>query len=450
MTIETGNNDVSTQRKMRAAKCLQMVLLCLLLCLLAAACSGDEGNGSDSGDGSGGITAEPGKPTEAVKNSRAFFDPFLNNMTMTEKYAFIPRGSVGARYFDVASRSDVLFCFEPNCEHQGLRYDDRQKNVGDHCAAWCVGDSVFYLTGDYGYYFQWPNLVQTDRQGMNQKTIGKVDEPLDSQFYQLYTDQYYFTTAQICYEHTKVEEEDGSERWLLGDRLEKEIGAVVMMSLTDGTSKFIFRDEGHYSGCVSDLYEYQNHVYFINTYLDVPFESLRQTNADRTDWLEVDIENSKHFYVELYDYDIAADELKLILRRDKQRTGFRFGDGYILQFVDGYSEEGPKLYKMNGEFLADLPWSVGDRIITDGTPIFTYWKDNVRTLRMYDIEKGEVLREIIVNDGEFNLHVAVGDSYYGTAYSGDGTCRMAYIAAEDYWNHAFDRAVLFKTHPGDE
>lgn len=435
---------------------LWITLLMGVLCLFLTACSGNSGNdsaGNQGGDGDNpqAVTGEPG--TEKTKKNRAFFDYFMCSAMVTETFAFLPaRNGGGARYFDVASRTDVLFCFEPNCEHQGWKLDPWKNTwYGDHCAAHSLGNDAFYLTDECGYYFDWPNLIRTDRQGLNQKTIGKVDEPLDFQIFELYTDEYYCSAFTIAYEHTQVTEPSGEVTWRMGERLEKEVAGIVVVSLTDGSSRIIFRDGEHYNERVTDLYEYEGHLYFNEFYIDVPFESLRQCNDDRSDWQEVDLENRKYQHVVLYDYDFASGELRKIFQRDGDGHGFRFGDGYILQQSDNITGEDAKLYRMDGELICDLPWAVSDCVMTDGTPILSSWDSGVAKYRMYDIEKGEVLREVDVPDGSFGLRTAVGDSYYGMVAGNwsDGT-HAAYIAAEDFWSGAFDRAVVFHVGPEEE
>ena len=127
--------------KTAARQRLWITLLMGVLCLLLTACSGNSGNdsaGNQDGDGDNprAVTGEPGG--EKTKKKRAFFDPFMCSAMVTETFAFLPAGNGGgARYFDVASRTDVLYCFEPNCEHQGWKLDpwkiqSCQENLGSH------------------------------------------------------------------------------------------------------------------------------------------------------------------------------------------------------------------------------------------------------------------------------------------------------------------------------
>ena len=418
-------------------KRLRAAALGLLLCLVLTSCKGS-GNGTE-------------QPKGASKNARVFFDPFMGNATMSESFAFIPNlNNTGAQYFDAASRTAVLFCFEPNCEQIGPKSDFATgENIGDTCASKCLGSHAYYLTEDAGYYFEWPNLVKTDRQGLNQKTIATVEEPIDFVEYEWYTNEYYAATVMINYAHTKVVAADGTVTWLQGEPLEKRISGVIMVSLKDGSSRFIYRDEDRYDSIVTDLYEYQNHLYFVGAYLDAPYESLRKYNADMSDWGEVDLENQKHLHLELYDYDIARGKLTMIRKSDGEGYGYRFGDGYLLQYANPLTGEGSMLYRLNGEVLCELPWKVTDRVITDGTPILTSWDSGAATYRMYDTDKKEVLREISISGGRFGLSVAVGDSYYGHMYTSwsNGNLEPAYISAEDFWNGEFDKAIVLSRPP---
>lgn len=451
-------------------KRFRMILFVVIFCLLLTACGGnsknnntglDENNNTENDGGdrdnpktSTGKTGTENSGSGKMMKNRAFFDPFLHNAMMTEAFVFLPAlNGDGARYFDTASRTDILFCFEPNCEHRGWRVDSFTGiGSGDHCAAHSLGGgNVFYLTDEYGYYFQWPNLVRTDRQGLNQKTIAKVDEPLDFQFYELYTDEYYCSTVSITYEHTQSTEDNGEVFWWIGEQLEKAIAGVITISLKDGSSRFIFRDDEHYDATVSDLYAYDDHLYFIETYLDAPFESLLQINEDGSNWQEVELDHREHMHAVLYDYDFANGELRKIFQRDNSDRVFRFGDGYILEQSDSITGDGAKLYRLDGELIRELPWKVSNRVQTDGTPILTSWDSGVTKYRMYDIATGEVLKEIDASDDQFNLDVAVGNSYYGMV-SGNwsGGMRLAYISAEDFWSGAFDRGVVLGVDSDNE
>ena len=141
----------------------------------------------------------------------------------------------------------------------------------------------------------------------------------------------------------------------------------------------------------------------------------------------------------------------MIFRRDDLGTGFRFGDGFILEYSDHISGDGAKLYRMDGELIREMPWKVSDSKHTDGTPILSTWESGVTKYRMYDIDKDEVLREIDIPDGVFHLGVAAGNSYYGMVSGNwsDGL-HAAYIAADDFWSGAFDRTVVFHVGPEDE
>jgi hypothetical protein len=425
-------------------KRFRITALCLLFCLMLTACKDDKGNGSTPGTGTtpgNGTAKQMGASTE----TRVFFDPFSFDMTMSESFAFVPAyGDTGAQYFDTASRTEILFCFEPNCEHKAPRYDNLTGEMtGSHCAAKSLRGRAYYLTADAGYFFSWPNLVKTDRQGLNQKTIATVEEPIDFIEYEIYTDKYYAATAMISYEHTKVNNSDGSVTWMQGAPLEKEVAGILLVSLTDGSSKLIFRDDEHYDALTTDLYEYQNHLYFVETYLDVPFSSLPQVSDDTDNWEEIELERRPHFTMELYDYDLATGKLTMVHRSAGEGYGFRFGDGFILQYRDSITGEGSMLYRLNGDVWTGLPWEVSDRVMTDGTPIFSSYESGVTTYRMYDPDKKELLHEIAVSDGKFRLSVAAGNSYYGSvSVSWSNGLQPAYITAEDFWNGNFDGAVI--------
>ena len=424
---------------------------CVLIFCTAILTSCGKNNGTKPGD-----TNQTNTENEATsdKTAKEFFDLYSNSATMTKDFAFIPAvNGGGARYFDAASGVDVLFCFDPNCQHLGPRYDLYSgENMGDNCVAYQLGYCAFSLREDGGYFFRWPEMIHTDREGKNRKVIATVDEPIDFQHYEVFTKEQYFTECTICYDHIKQTAEDGTVQWLLGDRLEEQIAQVLRVSLTDGSSEVIFRDAEHHDAAVVNLYVYDNHLYFEDCYLDIPFAEMEMTKDDGSDWEEVARRNSVHYYVDAYDYNIATGELRQLFQTGGENCmSFYFGPGVILGVPSEYKEgeHNGVLYDMNGELIRTLPWVVSDMIITDGNPIFTYWHDGVQHVWEYDVAKDTILREVDYKDGEgFRLRVAIGTSYYGGVMSQDGSLSIGYIRADDYWNGKYENAVIF--HQGRE
>jgi len=445
-------------------KTFRPILLLVLATLLLAGCgngkNGTPGQGTP-GNGTGpdnGPTGVPGgdvtEDEEYKKRLHVFNDIFSGGGTFAEDWAFLTaRNGGGARYFDVASRTDVLYCFDPSCEHKGPTWSAAQKTVvNDNCPAYNLGNMDFSLREDCGYYFEWPNMVKTDRQGMNQKVIGTADEPMDFYYAELYTEDHWFTSTTICYEHTKVQDADGTERWVMGDRLEKQIAGIYMMSLKDGKGKFIFKNGEDYSSSTTSIYVYDGHLYFTHHSWDLPFDQLPHPKEDGSDWEEFALEQGKHVRVAIYDYNIATDELTKIWERDgkDEYVGeIRFGNGFILQAANATLGVPAALYNLKGEFIRELPFAAGELVCTDGTPIFQVWADGRYTYIMYDVEKDQILRQTSFGESGFVLHIAAGKSYYGLVNGAweDGMHR-AYISEEDFWNNNLENKVVF--HVGRE
>ena len=430
-------------------------LFVLVFMILVAGCSGNSGQNSADGQPNRReedpyVSSDPKGKNETGKksdNPKAFWPYRLTNTMVTEEFAFLPPIACGARrFFDVASGQDVVYCFEPNCEHHAPHYDvASRKMLDDTCTAYHLGERAFFLQKEAGYYYSDPCLYRTDREGRSQKVIAKIEEPLEHRWEELYTQSQYVLTYTNDYEYRLVQSGDGTV-WVPGETVgEKREAGVVMVSLTDGKYSFIYRSSEQYSSWTENLYEYDGHLYFDCHYLDVSENSLPSIIDDyEKNIVQYREEYKKHIHYEIYDCDLTTGEIRMILKVDHPVGEIGFGEGFFFVFADyNYPEYPAVLYRMDGSIIRELTVPAQRMAMSDGPVVVLHVFDNGVSYYLYDTETDEILNRMEVSSyGTFDLVATLGDSYYGNTHGKDGLV-IAWIRKEDFWNREFSKAVKF-------
>ena len=390
--------------------------------------------------------------TKKDKTKREFFSLQGGGATLTDEYALLPAMAYGsARYFDVTSGKDVIFCFEPNCEHKKPHYDmASHQMLDDTCTAYHMGNGAFVLRDEYGYYFSdLRELVRTDREGKNQKVIGKISEPIEHYYTQIFTEKDFFTTYQnmYCYQIVQDGEED---KWLPTEQIRETVDfGIYRVSMVDGKSTKIFNRDDQYETFIDTMYEYDGHLFFDCHYLDVPRKTLPPVSEEEDYRNNIDRyreEYNRHVHYEVYDYEIATDRLICVLKIDHSVGGVRFGDGFFVTFsTEGGQGYPAAIYRSDGEKLHEMDFAIEGMAQSDRASILGTYEDGAWTYREYDVWENKILREIRLPSGKV-LDTAIGDTYYMHVPGGSGYT-LAYIRREDFWNGEFDKAVPFTRTP---
>lgn len=360
--------------------------------------------------------------------------------TFTEKYALFcenPNGRVFLHVFNVDTKTSSIYCFDPGCEHKPVQRDlVTGELLSPLCMAEALGGHLVSLREDCSYFFDYPNLIRADIDGKNQHIIGKLNLPIYSPAEELFTKDCYFMRYMLTNELIEQKDDNGESEWIYGDILEKRKVGIIRMDLADGKTQEIFAGNDLYDMYINFMVEYDDHLYFLCSGIDVPYDTLPNGFED---WNAYNEAINQHSHMRLYDYDIKREELSVLFSED-HNFGCGVTRGYILkQSLEGAPWE---LYDMSGQYICELPFAVGYVIQSDQKIIVEAHvdvNDKVRCYYMYDPEERKILRSVEIED--MALRVAVGDSYYCRRIVNGKSC-IYYISAEDFWNGKTDQCVI--------
>lgn len=356
---------------------------------------------------------------------------------LSEKYALFSeyrdQGSCTLHMFDVSLKTKVLYCFDPGCEHKPSRHNiSSGEKISDGCIAYDLGGRVFSLRDDCGYYFQYPELIRTDAEGKNRKTIATVDAPYAAlEQRELYTSDFYFRQYVCVNELIKQTDSNGNVSYVFGSTLQKQKVGIIGVSLENGEVRDVFSADDLYDLTILNLAQYQNHLYFTCIGLDVPYSTLPDAIEDPEAYVAA---QKEHNINRVYDYDITEDRLTEISGVDAS-SGIDFINGYMVKL----SEQGEpaQLLDMSGQYIRDLPFAAHRLVRSNRNLIAQIVIDGKNMYYFYDTENDTLLKSVEMKGGsQMYLLGAVGDSYYGSRNN-----QFYYISAEDFWNGAFELAT---------
>lgn len=359
--------------------------------------------------------------------------------TYTEKFALFcenPNGHVFLHAFNVETKTSSIYCFDPGCEHKPTERDlVTGEPLSTPCMAEELGGHLFSLREDCSYFFDYPNLIRADIEGRNQHILAELNLPIWSAEEELFTKDCYFRRYTLYNELIEQIDENGDSQWILGDTLEKRKVGIIRMNLSDGKTQEIFAADDLYEMFIYYMVEYDDHLYFMSSGIDVPYDTIPNAFED---WNAYNEAMNQHSHKCLYDYDIKRDELSVVFS-EEQIYACAIAPGYIVK----QTHEGApwELFDMSGRSIGELPFDVGRVIQSDQQFIVEAHmdvNDTVRCYHMYDPEEKKILRTVEIEN--LDLAVAVGDSYYCRMTGTNGG--ICYISAEDFWNGKTDQCVI--------
>ncbi len=361
--------------------------------------------------------------------------------TYTEKFALFcenPNGRVFLHAFNVETKTSSIYCFDPGCEHKPTERDlVTGEPLSTPCMAEELGGHLVSLREDCSYFFDYPNLIRADIEGKNQHIIGKLNLPIYSPAEELFTKDCYFMRYMLTNELIEQKDDNGESKWIYGDILEKRKVGIIRMDLADGKTQEIFADNDLYEMYINFMVEYDDHLYFLCSGIDVPYDTLPNGFED---WNAFNEAINQHSHMRLYDYDIKREELSVLFSEDHN-----FGCGVTRGYILKQSLEGNKweLYDTSAHYICELPFAVKDVIKSDQKIIVEApmnVNNTVRCYHMYDPDERKIIRSVEIEN--LNLAVAVGDSYYCRTIGSNGKSSIYYISAEDFWNGNTDQGVI--------
>ncbi len=396
-----------------------LILALLMLAIICTGCSEKSDKNGEQGN------------TVSIQSERVFYN--IPGMMVTEKFALYRKDGL-LRYFDTSTTQSIVYCFEPNCDHQAAPIDlATGLKQGEDCPAYAMGSGVVSLHDNRSYFFLEPDsLYRADRELKSRQLLVKINEPIGLITGELYAENEYFAAYCNEWEYTRIQSADGTVQWIPGDRAERRTCGVYRISLEDGTATCVLKIAEQYESFVLRMYAYDKKVYFLVSASDMPTESLP---APEENWEKYAIELAKHHIITVYGYDIESGSLQKILS-DQPGGEIWFCDGFMVR--EAIDNQPAMVFRMNGEFVRDLDFDISGVACGDGEIVLWTWSDTL-TYRAYEPESGAVLRTVTFSkDREFQLRTIIGGSCYGYINHGQ---TLAFIRTEDFWSGATEKAI---------
>ena len=376
----------------------------------------------------------------------------LNQGFFTEDYALYHDNHGQLQIFDVATKRDRVYCFDPACEHDKRRKIETldsgiEQVVEEGCMGYNISLFQVMIQGEHLIFLDDNrDIVQSDIQGANRKLI----MPYPAHFMAerlFFSEDDIISTYSTRYELIEVERENGEKDWIFGDEKDKQTAGVGRVNLSSGRAVEVFKREDM-SASIYYTTIRDKHLYFAYCYSDMPFMMPDgETWFNITDeWKDLSVEEylkekEKHLWMDIYDYDLASGELKCIVEKLVQgRTNFC--NGFFAYYPETPENSNRTyLYRYSGEMFREL----------DGFMLYLdmYCEKHLIGLcegevRMIDEDTGEVLKRVKEPENySFIPHVFIGKTCYGTIVDEDYRSCTGYISTEDFWSGRYGNAIKF-------
>ncbi len=376
----------------------------------------------------------------------------LNEGFFTEKYALYHDYHGQLQIFDVATKRDVVYCFDPACEHDKRKKVETldngiEKVVEEGCMGYNISLYPVMLLGEHLVFLDHSrNIVQSDLQGENRKVLTTF--PTNFMANRLFfSEDDIFSTYNTNYELIEITGENGEKDWIFGEAKDKDTAGVGRVNISSGRADEIFRRED----CSATIYFTtirDKHLYFAYCYSDMPFMSEDGDTWRKIpdEWKDLSIEEylekrKGRIWMDIYDYDLASGELRCIVDRLAQGR-INFCDGFFAVYLETPENDiRTYLFRYTGEMFRELE---GFTIYSD-----LYCEKHLIGLcdgevQMIDEDTGEVLKSVEAPENDcFVPRVFIGESCYGNVVREDFRCFAGYISVDDFWNGKFENAIRF-------
>lgn len=417
---------------------LLLLISVLGICLLGC---GKKEPGSDS-------LSEQDKGKEAsFVCSRTVGDGFL-----TENFALYHNNHGRLQIFDAASKKDIVYCFDPGCEHKPARWSHTGELLSEGCISYEFSDMPVMLQGEKCYFLNDRGEVYvSDRQGENRRLLARIPGYIIIPDMVMFSQEYMFITYTNPYEMIPRKNEDGSDEWIVGNIKDMETCGIISVDLKNGAISELFHVEA-YNARIAKADIRAGHLYFEYFYLDIPYVGPDLETYGPSgmvpEWLTVENywdEMPKHQWMDLYDYDMQRSSLHTILSK-KQSATVVFGEAFFA-VVEGDSQT--DLYRYDGTRFRQLDFAVKISVRSDkGLVCDSTAEPGV--YRLIDVDTGAVLKQakVSIPYSVFNPSCIIGESCYGVASCSKGL-GAGYLSADDFWNGRYENSVVFDVFTDD-
>lgn len=375
-------------------------------------------------------------PSENVTGEAFVCDEWMGTGFLTEDYVLYHDYDGRLRIFDVASKRDLVYCFDPGCEHK------KSKEIGEGCISYNFSSMMVMIHNDNMFFLDYNgDVVCSDLQGQNRRVIGKYPSYIPGRFFS-FSEKDMFSTYFTAYELLEVEDKEGETQWIYGEEKEKETAGVIRVNLSDGKVTEIFQRED-YNAKVFYTGNRGEHLYFAYVYSEIPYMSpdgqTTKPIPEELKGLSVEeylAEFERRYFMDIYDYDICSDEVNLIIKSLRPGQVSFYPDFFTVCDIE-YNKT--TLYRYTGNQLQEL----------NGVQVFSNYSDThpVGTcdgeIQMIDENTGEVLKRLdATKPGALYPKDFIGNSCFGYTIE-EGEISYFYISAQDYWNGEFEKAVRY-------
>lgn len=152
--------------------------------------------------------------------------------------------------------------------------DPVENDTSVGCMAYDLGGNVFSLRNEGNYFCQFPKMIYSDREGFIRRTVSVMGIQYAEALAELYTEDFYFRQYICMNEIVETQDYGDDTEYIFGEPLGKRIVGILGVSLKDGKQINVYNASDLYDLTIHNLSEYDNHLYFTCTGLDVPYNSL--------------------------------------------------------------------------------------------------------------------------------------------------------------------------------
>ena len=415
-------------------KCKILVVF-FLVCLLVTAC------GKDGEKNASGQPIPSGEPTSLEVSFVC--DDFFRDGFMTEEYVLYHAKGSQVRLFDVASMTDIAFCFDPSCEHKQEKRSRTGELLEEGCVSYNYSSYPVMFLGENCYFLnqETGEVICSDRQGANRKVIGTIPQYILPRSVFFAKDTIFVTYAN-SYEMIETKGENGETQWIVGDPKPKNTCGIVAIDLETGEYRKLQEVE-EYSAFINEYDVRGDHLYYQLCYMDIPYISPNLETEDPSLIPEgMTVENyweelRKHGWVDVYDYTISTGELRTVLQHKQSETVVFCKDFFAME-----EETTTGLYRYTGERFRELDFPMTNGVRSDSGLVCRKGDSFVQI----DENTGDIVKTSPIPAGEFIPRTIIGNSCYGDIYEDEdenGRWTPGYLSANDFWDGNMANVVKF-------
>lgn len=332
-------------------------------------------------------------------------------------------------YFDVSTKTGGPFCLDPTCEHKKSVWSETGELIEQGCPAYDYSGMAVFLCGDYMYFFSSRCLYRADRQGNNRQIVTELSKPYEMPMACFYTDEALYISYSFTYEYYQIKNKDGEAEWRAGELREKPEVGLLRIPYSGEGEEVIYHTDERYEAQVSEIEYRDGNIIFFVSWMDRPSNYVDVINDP--DWKEKVDEERKHTFIEAYKYTIASEDLKQLYEPRQYIASYYYSETY--GFLDDYGNL--DLYRYDGEKGPEP--TIDFWRIYPSTQNIIGWDKEKHEGVMVSEKTGEVIKRSSLTWNDFNLYLAVGESYYGMVDE-----YMAYISAKDFWSGNKDGIII--------